>query len=178
MTDPDPAAAAVEGLADQIAQRMAGDPSGPMAAGAVPGVVGVGIDAVDIARLAAILDRRPGLATRLFTPEELDWIRFCANCAAQMIPPGHRSQFIPPAVLDRVNTVIAVSRERNESDCAAPELDRDEIVGTAEAAQIMGCSQRRVQQRIAAGDLAAELVGRNYLLRRVNLTDGQETQHR
>ncbi len=71
MTDPDPAAAAVEGLADQIAQRMAGDPSGPMAAGAVPGVVGVGIDAVDIARLAAILDRRPGLATRLFTPEEL-----------------------------------------------------------------------------------------------------------
>ena len=71
MTDPDPAAAAVEGLADQIAQRMAGDPSGPMAAGAVPGVVGVGIDAVDIARLAAMLDRRPGLVARLFTPEEL-----------------------------------------------------------------------------------------------------------
>jgi len=84
VTDPDPAAAAVEGLADQIAQRMAGDPSGPMAAGAVPGVVGVGIDAVDIARLAAILDRRPGLATRLFTPEELAYAMRAPDCSPRL----------------------------------------------------------------------------------------------
>jgi holo-[acyl-carrier protein] synthase len=33
-------------------------------------IVGIGIDAVDAARFAAALDRTPGLATRLFTPEE------------------------------------------------------------------------------------------------------------
>jgi holo-[acyl-carrier protein] synthase len=33
-------------------------------------VIGVGIDAVDVDRLAAMLDRRPGLAERLFTEGE------------------------------------------------------------------------------------------------------------
>ena len=114
----------------------------------------------------------------MFTPEELDWIRFCANCAAQMIPPGHRSQFIPPAVLDRVNTALAVSRERNEPDCAASQLNRDEIVGTAEAARIMGCSQRRVQQHIAAGDLDAERIGRTYLIKRREVEQWERSNNR
>jgi holo-[acyl-carrier protein] synthase len=35
-------------------------------------VVGVGIDLVDVDRLAAALARRPRLATRVFTPNELD----------------------------------------------------------------------------------------------------------
>lgn len=34
------------------------------------GVVGVGTDLVEVARLRAALDRRPGLADRLFTPAE------------------------------------------------------------------------------------------------------------
>jgi holo-[acyl-carrier protein] synthase len=34
------------------------------------GVVGVGIDAVDIDRFRTVLDRRPSLARRLFTPAE------------------------------------------------------------------------------------------------------------
>lgn len=33
-------------------------------------IVGVGIDVVDVARFAVILERRPGLAERLFTPGE------------------------------------------------------------------------------------------------------------
>jgi holo-[acyl-carrier protein] synthase len=35
-----------------------------------PGVVGVGIDAVDVARLRRVLARRPGLAARVFTEAE------------------------------------------------------------------------------------------------------------
>jgi holo-[acyl-carrier protein] synthase len=36
----------------------------------VGAVVGVGVDLVDVARLRVALDRRPGLADRLFTPSE------------------------------------------------------------------------------------------------------------
>ena len=36
----------------------------------VPGIVGVGIDAVDVARFASVLERRPALAGRVFTPSE------------------------------------------------------------------------------------------------------------
>jgi holo-[acyl-carrier protein] synthase len=35
-----------------------------------PGLVGLGIDLVDVARFAAVLARRPRLAERLFTPGE------------------------------------------------------------------------------------------------------------
>ncbi|MDA8313284.1 MAG: holo-ACP synthase [Actinomycetota bacterium] len=33
-------------------------------------IAGVGVDAVDVARLAAVLDRRPAIAARLFTDQE------------------------------------------------------------------------------------------------------------
>ena len=114
----------------------------------------------------------------MFTAAELESLRYLVSVAAQFIPANHSSRPHAQTMAARVRDELAVSRERSESDCAAPELDRDQIVGTSEAARVLGCSQRRVQQRIAAGDLAAELVGRTYLLRKVNLTDGQETQHR
>lgn len=38
---------------------------------AAAGVVGIGIDAVDLDRFRTVLERRPGLALRLFTPDEL-----------------------------------------------------------------------------------------------------------
>ncbi len=38
--------------------------------GTVPGVVGVGVDLVSVARFAAALRRTPRLADRLFTPDE------------------------------------------------------------------------------------------------------------
>ncbi len=57
--DADPAGDAAEGLAGAVAEAM------------TPGsVIGVGIDAVDIDRLRAMLNRRHHLADRLFTPAE------------------------------------------------------------------------------------------------------------
>jgi len=43
---------------------------GPAPAVVAGGVVGVGIDAVDVDRFRRVLDRRPGLADRLFTEDE------------------------------------------------------------------------------------------------------------
>jgi holo-[acyl-carrier protein] synthase len=43
--------------------------------GAGRGLLGLGIDDVDIARLAAMLERRPALADRLFTPLEQAYTR-------------------------------------------------------------------------------------------------------
>ncbi len=43
------------------------------------GVVGVGVDAVDLARLARVLGRRAGLADRIFTAGELAYARRAAD---------------------------------------------------------------------------------------------------
>jgi holo-[acyl-carrier protein] synthase len=51
------------GLADDAVARMA-------AALAGPSVVGIGVDAVDVARFRRILARRPGFAARFFTDAE------------------------------------------------------------------------------------------------------------
>jgi holo-[acyl-carrier protein] synthase len=48
----------------------------------VTGVVGVGIDAVDLERFRAVLARRPSMAERLFTPAE----RAYAARAADPVP--------------------------------------------------------------------------------------------
>lgn len=103
----------------------------------------------------------------MFSPQELRWIHYSTAVAAQVLTrDGHPSAPIPAAMLDRISAEIAAARERNETDCAAPGLDREQIISTAQAARILGCSQRRVQQRIAAGDLTAERVGRTYYLNR------------
>jgi holo-[acyl-carrier protein] synthase len=66
-------------LAPATAERLAGMVSG----GVVPGsVVGVGIDAVDIDRLRAVLARCRHLADRLFTPDE----RAYAHRASDPVP--------------------------------------------------------------------------------------------
>lgn len=43
--------------------------------------MGLGVDVVDIARFRAVLERRPGLAPRLFSPEELAYAGSLANPA-------------------------------------------------------------------------------------------------
>lgn len=103
----------------------------------------------------------------MFTAQELRWIHYSTAVAAQVLTrDGHPSAPIPAAMLDRINAEITAARERNEPRSATEQLERDEIISTAEAARIIGCSQRRVQQRIAAGDLTAERVGRTYYLNR------------
>ena len=105
----------------------------------------------------------------MFTAAELESLRYLVAVAAQFIPANHSSRPHAQTMAARVRDELAVSRERSESDCAAPELECEQIIGTAEAARIVGCSQRRVQQRITAGDLAAERVGRTYYIRRSDL---------
>ena len=56
------------GVERDLAARLTVGPDG---SGAAAGVVGVGIDAVDLDRFRAVLDRRPRLARRLFTEGEL-----------------------------------------------------------------------------------------------------------
>ena len=57
-------------LADGAVARLAGLMSKGLASGSV---IGVGVDAVDIERLRAMLSRRRHLAARLFTPGELEY---------------------------------------------------------------------------------------------------------
>jgi holo-[acyl-carrier protein] synthase len=46
-------------------------------------IVGVGVDAIEIARFAEALARRPRLAERCFTPAEAEY------CASRAYPPQH-----------------------------------------------------------------------------------------
>ncbi len=87
------------------------------------GIVGVGIDVVDIARFGASLDRTPGLAERLFTARELTRplaslaARFAAKEAAAKAlgAPGdmhwHDAEVVPQEsgrpVLELRGTVLA-----------------------------------------------------------------------
>ena len=43
---------------------------GGVASGTAAGIVGVGVDAVDVARFRRVLDRRPSLASRCFTASD------------------------------------------------------------------------------------------------------------
>ncbi len=60
-----------------VARSSAGD----ILAGIRPaaGVVGVGVDAVDLVRFARVLGRRASMADRLFTPGELAYARSAAD---------------------------------------------------------------------------------------------------
>jgi len=61
---PDPGAIPAGGAAEDLAVRVARST-------AAAGVVGVGIDAVDLERFRSVLERRPRLAHRLFSEGEL-----------------------------------------------------------------------------------------------------------
>jgi len=61
--------------ADDLAARYGTAPGDRAGAG----VVGVGVDAVDLDRFRAVLDRRPRLARRLFAGTELDYAALAAD---------------------------------------------------------------------------------------------------
>lgn len=71
-------AAALEELGMPAARRLT---TGGALAGAV---AGVGVDAVDLDRLRRVLARRPRLADRLFTPDELAYARRAADPVARL----------------------------------------------------------------------------------------------
>ena len=63
---------------------VAGAGAGLGAAGPDAGIVGVGVDAVDVARFAQLLERRPNVAGRLFTPAERALAADAANRAEML----------------------------------------------------------------------------------------------
>lgn len=103
----------------------------------------------------------------MFSVAELHMLRYLIAVAQQVIPLTHESRRVADHMVPRVAAELSAARERSETGCDKTGLDHDdEIISTAEAAQIIGCSQRRVQQRIAAGDLVADRIGRTYFLHR------------
>jgi holo-[acyl-carrier protein] synthase len=63
---------------------VAGAGAGVIAAGSEARIVGVGVDAVDVARFAQLLERRPNVAGRLFTPAERAVAADAANRAEML----------------------------------------------------------------------------------------------
>lgn len=99
-----------------------------------------------------------------FSAAELRLLGWFVKVAEQVIPAGHPSRPHIATMLDRLT--CAVSFERNPEQAGTRESNQYNRIGTSEAAQILGCTQRRVQQRIAAGQLPAHRIGRTYFIDR------------
>lgn len=107
---------------------------------------------------------------RLTDDENL--IRGAYYCCAEVLRNRRLSgQPVPawlPTLYARLDAEVRVSRARHEIGCQLRELE-DEWIGTAEAAAILGWSQRRVQRR--ATDLGGQVVSGRWLFRESLLKD-------
>lgn len=105
-----------------------------------------------------------------FSEPELHRLNYAVQVAEAATAPGNP---VAKHLLDlrvRVEQELEdLSRRRNESLCSTGELDRDELVGTADAARILGISQRRIQQLIRDGDLEATVVNGTFVIRQKDL---------
>jgi excisionase family DNA binding protein len=100
----------------------------------------------------------------------LNLLRWCVDLADGLLGrdwPNHPARDALPDARDWLDT--AISRTRNRDADPLPELEPTERIGTAEAANILQLSQRRVQQKIRDGDLKAEKIGRSYFLNRTDI---------
>ena len=107
----------------------------------------------------------------MFSIGELRGLEYFVRVADSILPHHHPSRLQLPVLLARVQAQLSTSRERNETGCGMEQLDEsdDDYIGTAEAATVMGCTQRRVQQKIAGGQLNAEIISGRYVLRRKDI---------
>lgn len=103
-----------------------------------------------------------------FAEDELHRLLFAVHVAEAKISPDMPTAKYLPALRAHIKAELcAIARTRNHCLRSRGKLvDTTEFVGTAEAAKIFGCSQRRIQQRIQRGDFEAIIVAGRYLIRR------------
>jgi excisionase family DNA binding protein len=97
----------------------------------------------------------------------LHLLRWCIGLAEGVLGRDCPDHPMRPALPDARDWIDAeISLARNQSDDVLPESEPTEWITTAETAKILGLTQRRVQQKIKAGELKAERFGRTYRLNR------------
>lgn len=108
----------------------------------------------------------------MFTRPELTTLLACARLVdAMRKPPEHPFNAVLPPLLDKLTSEISPTRRDSNADereLKADNDDRDRI-GTAAAAKLLNCTQRRVQQKIESGELQAEKVSGRYILNRKDI---------
>lgn len=110
-----------------------------------------------------------------FTPAELHRLNYIVQLAETTIAPGRPTAKHLPDLRARIEAELAtVSSTRNRTCCSAGQLEvtTENLINSAEAANMLGCSQRRIQQRIRNGELQAVTVSGRYLLHRKDIANG------
>ena len=109
------------------------------------------------------------------TPElsagELRLLAWFVRVARQILPADHPAAKQTGVMLRRLDAHLGVARERNPETPRNGELKHGTTMSTREAAALLGVSQRRVQQRIAAGEIPARRVGRTWIIETEALTE-------
>jgi excisionase family DNA binding protein len=107
------------------------------------------------------------------TVGELATARYLFDVAASVLRrdlPGHPALHAVPTLAAWITAQISLRRNRDDPDLEeSTPGDGNDLITTAEAANILQLTQRRVQQKIAAGELRAEKIGRESFLRREDI---------
>jgi excisionase family DNA binding protein len=109
------------------------------------------------------------------TPElsagELRLLAWFVQVARQFLPADHPAAKHTAVMLRRLDARLGVARERNPETPRNGNLNHGRTISTREAAELLGISQRRVQQRIRAGEIPARRVGRTYIIETEAITE-------
>jgi excisionase family DNA binding protein len=102
------------------------------------------------------------------TPElstgELRLLAWFVRVARQILPADHPAAKQTGVMLRRLDAHLGVARERNPKTALNGKWKHGTTISTSEAAALLGVTPRRVQQRIAAGEIPARRVGRTYII--------------
>jgi excisionase family DNA binding protein len=109
--------------------------------------------------------------TNDLTVAELRLLGYFVRVARQVIPKNHPAADHTAAMLKRLDARLGVARERNPETPRNGNLNHGRTISTREAAELLGISQRRVQQRIRAGEIPARRVGRTYIIETEAITE-------
>jgi excisionase family DNA binding protein len=111
------------------------------------------------------------MTTPELSPGELRLLAWFVRVARQILPADHPAAKHTGTMLRRLDARLGVARERNPGTPRNGHLNHGTTMSTREAAALLGVSQRRVQQRIAAGEIPASRVGRTYIIETEALTE-------